>query len=435
MLFSDITIIDENLNVRHNMYVGVKDKKIAFVGDSKPYEDFGDIYDGTGRLLMSAFFNCHAHTPMTLLRGYGENLNLQDWLHTRIFPFEAQLDNEAVYWGTLLGLAESIRFGIVSTTDMYNFCDVIAKAFTESGVKGNIGRAILCFTDENLREMDRFHECEDLFKAYHNTSNGRIKIDMSLHAEYTSTPKIVRQLAEYTKEIGTRMHVHVSETKFEHEECKKRHGKTPAAYLSELGLFDSPTTAAHCVHLEDDDFTIFKEKGVTVASCPISNLKLASGTCNVPLLMKNGINTAIGTDSVASNNSLNFIEEMKFFSLLHKGIFNEPAASSPRDTLYAATRAGALSQGREDCGLLKEGFAADLIVIDISKPNMNPAHDLVNNVVYSACGGDIVLTVSDGEILYKDGEYMTIDIEKTVFEANKATCKILSKLTREGTES
>lgn len=428
MLFNNITIIDEEFNVRENMYVGVKDKKIAFIGDSKPYDDFGEVYNGAGRLLMSGFYNCHAHTPMTLLRGYGENLGLQQWLETRIFPFEGQLDENAVYWGTLLGLAESIRFGIVSTTDMYNFCDVIAKAFTETGLKANIGRAILSFTDEELRETERFRECEALYKNFHNTADGRIKIDMSLHAEYTSNPKCVRQLAEYTKEIGSNMHVHVSETKFEHEECKKRHGKTPAAYLNNLGLFDTPTTAAHCVHLEDEDIAIFKEKGVTVASCPVSNLKLASGTCNVPKLKAAGVNVAIGTDGCASNNSLNFIEEMKFFSLLHKGIFAEPAASSPCDTLYSATRAGAIAQGRENCGLLKEGFAADLIVLDITKPNMNPAHDLINNLVYSACGGDIILTMADGKVLYDNGEYKTLDIEKVTAEARKTTNGILEKL-------
>jgi len=430
MLFNNITIIDESLNVRSNMYVGIRDKKIAFIGDSKPYDDFGDTYDGAGRLLMSAFYNCHAHTPMTLLRGYGENLRLQEWLETRVFPFENELDGNAVYYGTMLGIAESIRFGIISTTDMYNFCDDIARAFSESGAKANIGRAILSFTDENLRETERFRECESLFKNFHNTCDERIKIDMSLHAEYTSNPKTVRALAEYTKKIGARMHVHVSETLFEHEECKKRHGLTPAAYLNQHGLFDSPATAAHCVHLEAEDMAIFKEKGVTVASCPISNLKLSSGTCNVPALKALGVNVAIGTDGCASNNSLNFIEEMKFFSLLHKGIFAEPAASSPRDTLYAATRAGALSQGRADSGLLKEGFAADLIVLDITKPNMNPAHDLVNNVVYAACGGDIILTMADGKILFENGEYKTIDIEKVTSEARKATNNILQKLSK-----
>ena len=428
MLFSDITIIDENQDVRENMYVGVKDGKIAFIGDSRPYDDFGEIYPGKGRLLMSGFYNCHAHTPMTLMRGYGENMGLHDWLNNRIWPFEDKLYGEAIYWATLLGLAESARFGIVSTTDMYDFCPEMVKAYDEIGVKGNISRAILCFTDENLNELNRFKQADELFNNFHNSSDGRVKIDMSLHAEYTSTPKIAAQLAVYTKERGANMHVHISETKTEHEECKIRHNKTPVAYLDSLGIFDSPTTAAHCVWVEEEDIAILKEKGVTVASCPVSNLKLASGICNVPSLKAGGVNVAIGTDGAASNNSLNFIEEMKFFSLLHKGIFAEPSASSPRETLYAATRAGALSQGREDGGLLKTGFAADLTVLDITKPNMNPSHDLVNNIVYSACGGDIVLTVVDGKVIYDNGEYKTIDIEKTVSETEMATNSILERL-------
>ena len=429
MLFSNISIIDENQNVRENMYVGVKGKKTAYVGAVKPRGDYGRIYDGRDKLLMSAFYNAHGHTPMTLLRGVGENMNLQDWLNKYVFPFEANLTGEAVYWGTLLGIAEGLRFGIVSTTDMYFLCSDIAKAYDEAKVKGNISRAVTCFTDENLRDLDSFKESRDLFKNFHNSSGGRIKIDMSLHAEYTSTPKIVRQLAEYTKETGANMHVHVSETKFEHEECKKRHnGKTPAAYLSGLGLFDAQTTAAHCVWLEDGDIKILKEKGVTAASCPVSNLKLGSGVCNAAKLKAAGVNVAIGTDGAASNNSLNFVEEMKFFSLLQKGIFTAPAAASPRETLFAATRAGALSQGRADCGLLKEGFAADLIILDLNKPNMNPRADLAANAVYSACGADVILTMCDGEVLYENGEYKTIDIEKTIAETEKATGNILNKL-------
>ena len=428
MLFKNITIIDGDFNVKENMNVGVRGKEIKFIGDSMPAESYGEVYEGNGKLLMSGFYNCHSHIPMTLLRGYGENLKLQEWLETRIFPFEGKLDGNAVYWGAMLGIAESLRFGIVSTTDMYNFCDDIARAFGETGAKANIGRAILSFTDEELRETERFRECESLFRDFHNSFEERIKIDMSLHAEYTSNPKTVQQLAEYTKEIGARMHVHVSETAFEHNECKKRHGLTPAAYLAKHGLFDQPATAAHCVHLEDDDIAIFKEKGVTVASCPVSNLKLASGTCNVPKLKQHGVNVALGTDGCASNNCLNIIEEMKFFSLLHKGIFAEPAASSPRDTLYAATRAGALSQGRDSSGLLKTGYTADLIVLDITRPNMNPAHDLVNNVVYSACGGDIIMTMIDGQVLYQDGEYKSLDIEKVTAEAVSVTKNILEQL-------
>ena len=224
------------------------------------------------------------------------------------------------------------------------------------------------------------------------------------------------------------MHVHLSETQLEHEECKQRHGKTPAAYFDSLGLFDTPTTAAHCVWLEPEDYPILKEKGVTVACNTISNMKLASGICNVPELYKHGINGALGTDSVASNNSLNFIEEMKMFAMASKVKLLDPTAVTPVQAIQAATVSGAKAQGREDCGVIKEGNKADLVVLDISGPNMHPVHDLTNNIVYSASGSDVVMTICDGRVLYENGEYKTIDIEKTLFEAGRMTKSILAQL-------
>jgi 5-methylthioadenosine/S-adenosylhomocysteine deaminase len=195
-----------------------------------------------------------------------------------------------------------------------------------------------------------------------------------------------------------------------------------------MGSWDTPSIAAHCIYIEGEDYDILKEKGVTVASNPNSNLKLSSGVCNVPELLRRGIRVAIGTDSVASNNSLNFFEEMKAFALTGKMMFNDPTVVTPKETLYAATRAGALAQGRTDCGLLKEGFKADLIVVDTHKPNMVPVHDMRNNLVYSADGGDILMTMVDGKVIYENGEYRTIDIDKVIFEAQNCTDEILKKL-------
>lgn len=429
MLFKNISILDENLEVQQGMYVGIKNDKIDYIGKDMPMENYGEEYEGKGRLLMSGFYNAHAHSPMTLLRGYGENMSLQDWLNKRIFPFEDKLDGNAVYWGTMLAMAESFRYGIVSSTDMYYFCEDMVRAIDETGAKNNIGRGVTNFTGEGLYGLQSFAEMKSLFENFHNAANGRIKIDMSLHAEYTSNPQTAREMAEYTKSIGANMHVHVSETKLEHEECKQRHGGlTPIQYLNDAGLLDSKTTAAHCVWVEFEDMEIMKEKGVTVASNPISNLKLASGVCNVPELLRRCINVAIGTDSVSSNNSLNFFEEMKAFALVSKEKYQDPTAITPVQAVYAATRAGALSQGREDCGKLAVGNKADLIVLDIARPNYVPVHNMVTNLVYSGCGGDIVMTMIDGKVVYKDGIYTTIDIEKTMFEVEKATASILRQL-------
>lgn len=428
MLFKDITILDENFEIKPHMYVGVKDDKIDYIGSKMPDGDYGRVYDGHEKLLMTGFFNAHSHSPMSLMRGYGENLTLQDWLGTKIFPFEDHLDSNAVYWGTYLDLAEATRFGVVSTSDMYYFCPDMARAYSAAGAKGNICRSIAAFEEEDFRKSSRGLESIEFYKEWHGWENGRIKVDMSLHAEYTSVPGVVKQLAEYTKEIGAGMQVHVSETKKEHEECIGRHGKTPTAYLADLGLFDTNATAAHCVWVTDEDMEILKEKKVTVATNPVSNLKLASGVCNVPALMKKGINVALGTDSVASNNSHNILAELKTFAIIQKTKWEDPTLITPKEAFYIATRAGALAQGRNDCGLLKEGFKADLIALDISVPNMHPVHDLLNNLLYSSSGSEVVMTMVDGKVLYEDGEFKTLDVEKAKAEVENAKNKILSQL-------
>ena len=429
MLFKNITILDENYNAKEGMYVGIKGDTIDYIGKEAPADSYGESYDGKGKVLMPGFVNAHAHTPMTLMRGYGENLTLQDWLNTRIFPFEDKLSADSVYYGMLLGIAESLRFGIVSTTDMYYFGDDMAKAILESGVKNNLGRGVVNFTDQDIYNLPGFLETKHLFDTYHNAGNGRLKVDVSLHAEYTSNPKTAYQLAEYSAQVGANMHVHISETKREHEECKERHeGKTPVKYLDEMGLFKSKTTAAHCVWVEEEDMDILAARGVTVASCPLSNLKLASGVCNVPMLLEKGVNVAIGTDSVASNNSLNFIEEMKFFAVANKEKRSNPVLITPQETLHAATSAGAKAQGRDDCGKLAVGYKADLIVLDVWQPHMRPIHDLATNIVYSASGSDVVLTMVDGRVLYKNGEYCTIDLEKVIYGVEKETNRILGEL-------
>ena len=430
MLFKNISVLDENFDIKENMYVGISGSRIDYIGAGEPARaaDYGRVYDGKGKLLMSAFYNSHGHSPMALMRGYGENMALQDWLNKKIFPFEDKLTGEAVYWATMLTMAESMRFGIVSTSDMYYFIDEMVAATSESGMKGNISRAIVNFDDSDVWQLPSMQEMKGTFEAYHNTAGERIKMDVSIHAEYTSNPLAVRAVAEYGKDVGARMHIHASETELEHEQCKERHSLTPVQYFASLGALDLPATAAHCVWLEGEDFDILKEKNVTVASNPVSNMKLASGVCNVPELLRRGVNVAIGTDSVASNNSLNFFEEMKVFAMASKMMFREPTAVTPTETLYAATRGGALGQGRTDCGLLKQGFRADLIVVDISVPNMYPTHDLKTNLVYSASGTDVLLTMADGKVLYEKGEYLTMDIERVMSEAKLYTGKILENL-------
>ena len=429
MIFSDITILDENFAVRGHQFVGVKDGRIAYVGAAEPKEDFGSVYRGQGKLLMPAFYNAHTHSAMTLLRGYAENMNLQDWLNTKIFPFEAKMVGSDIYTGVKLAMAESIRSGIVSSTDMYYWLDDAGRAVAEAGCKMNMSNAVLCFDDSSFEDLPAYQIACDAYKTWHGAADGRILTDLALHGEYTSTEKVARGLAALAKEQGVHLHIHAAETKSEAAECKvRRGGRTDIEDLADCGLLDVPATLAHCVWIEESDMDIIREKGATVATCPVSNMKLASGIADVPKMLEKGVNVALGTDGVSSNNSLDLLADAKTMALAARVKAMDPAVLTPQQVLYAMTRAGALSQGRDDCGLLKEGFKADLVVMDIDAPNMQPVHDVLNNVVWSASNANVVLTMCDGRVLYKDGEFMTIDVEKAIAEANLATKKILEKL-------
>ncbi len=428
MLFCNIDLLDEHFTLRRGQYVGVRDGVIDYIGASMPAGDYGARYDGRHRLLLPGFYNVHSHAPMTLLRGYAENLPLQRWLSEKVFPFEDKLTDEAVYYGTQLAIAEMLACGTVSFTDMYFFLDGMSRAILESGIKCNLSRGLTVFDDKEYCQLAAYQDNLRLLREWHGQNDGRLRGDLCIHGEYTSTPKVVEAVAAQAREYDARMHIHLSETREEHEGCKQRHGMTPAAYMRAHGVFDVPTTAAHCVWLEGEDFDILKEHGVTVACCPASNLKLASGHANIPEMLRRGICVALGTDGAASNNNLNLLQDIYLFAVVYKGVYQDATLVTPAQALHAATRAGALSQGRTDCGLVKVGCKADLCVLDTDTPQFTPMTDAAGNVVYAAQGCDIKLTMVDGEVLYRDGEFLRIDIEKIKAGAQRHTSGILAQL-------
>lgn len=427
MLFKDITVLTEKGTEISHSYVAIEGDRITHVQLEQPQGSFDRVYDGRGKLLMPALYNAHAHVPMTLLRGRGDNLPLDRWLNEAIFPFEAHITEEATYHGTLLGIAEMLRFGVVSFTDMYFQTDARARAVLESGIKCNLSDCVVC-PDPNLSYFDLplAAENERWIKEYHGAGDGRLLIDMSLHAEYTSTPLMVESLATAAKEAGVRMQVHVSETQKEVAECIERHGKTPPVYLAELGLFDVPATADHCVWLTDEDRRVLAEKQVFVACCPASNAKLGSGIADVKAMKEAGIILALGTDGVASNNNHNMFKDLYLLSLLQRAGDADPVFLSAGELVGIATRNGALSQGREDCGRIEVGARADLVVLDIDTAWMQPIHTMAENVVYSAEGADVAMTMVDGTILYENGEFSTIDVEREIARTIEARDDILA---------
>ncbi|HOO25084.1 MAG TPA: amidohydrolase [Clostridiales bacterium] len=428
MLFSGISLLDEKLTVRENMYVGVKGDRIDYIGTRLPEEDYGEVYIGKGKFLMPGLFNAHSHSPMTLLRGYAENMALQDWLEKKVFPFEAKMEAEDIFNGSMLAIAEMVRFGTASFTDMYYMGENVFEAVAQTGIKCNFSCGVTCFDDSAYEDLKSYREAKYLIENCHLQANGRFKVDLSIHGEYTSSPKVVAGLAQHAAQEGLNVHIHLSETKFEHQGCKERHGKTPAKYFYDLGIFDSPTTAAHCVWLEDEDFDILFENGVSVGACPVSNMKLAGGFARAGKMFEKGINVAIGTDGPASSNNLNLFKDAYVYALIYKGASSDPSLITPKQVLASITKAGAKSQGREDCGLIKVGAKADIIVLDIDKPHMYPVHDMLNNLIYSTQGSDVCLNMVDGKVLYKNGDYLTLDIEEVIFNAQKSTEKILASL-------
>lgn len=433
MLFANIGILDENFDYRPDCWVGVQDGRIGYIGgtapDSTSADAFGEVYDGRGKLLMPALYNAHAHAPMTLLRGYAENLPLQSWLNDAVWPFEAKMTAEDNYWATVLACAEMARYGCVSFSDMYYHTAERARAVVEAGMKANLCEGILAFEPKPFSEYPVCELTERLIDELHGSDEGRILIDMCIHAEYTSNPVTVAGIAAMAKERGVRLHVHVSETRAEHEECRDRHdGLTPVRYFDSLGVFDVPVIAAHCVWVDEDDIALLAERGASVVHNPASNMKLASGFAPVPRMLDAGVSVCLGTDGMASNNNHDLFQDMYLMATISKGHGGDPSVVTPKQTLHAATRAGALAQGRDDCGLVKEGFKADLCVLDVSGPSWTPLTDALTNVVYAGHGSDVVLTMCDGRTVYRDGTWPGVDVERAKREVSARTERIRAEL-------
>ena len=419
-LFSNVTVVtmDEELRVLFSAFVGVTDGKISYISKKAPEEQPREIINGEGMVIMPGLINCHTHLPMSPMRGYADDVDLQTWLNDHIFPCEDRLDGRSVKAATLLSIAECLRFGTTSVSEMYYFCDEIAQAVAESGIKANISRAITHFGEDFDFEKDtRCQEMVELVDKWHGYDNGRIKIEASIHGEYTSHHEVWDAVSEYAINEGLGMHVHLSESKKEHEECKERHGLTPAQVFDCHNVFHAPAIAAHCVWLEPEDMKILAKRKTTAVHCPVSNLKLASGCADVTAMIKSGMNVALGTDSNASNNNLDMFEEIKAATLMAKGKSLDPTALPAQAVLMMATVCGARAQKREqECGMIKVGMDADLIMLDFTQPHLMPCHNVMSHLAYCVSGHDVVMTMVRGKILYAAGKYTTIDLDKVVRE-------------------
>ena len=405
-------LMDDQNTVLPNAYVEVEGTRIRSVGTQRPWGPFDQEIDCKGNVLMPGFVNAHTHVPMTAMRGYGDGNNLQDWLNNYIFPVEARWDDRAVRACTALGLAEMIASGVTSIADMYMRTDIIAQEVASAGISANLSVGGVLFSEGF--DPDTNHDCvaqRELTEKWHNYNDGQIRVDASIHGEYTSRAELWQWMADYAREHQLGMHVHISETKAEHEACIARHGKTPIQILNNYGVWDTRAIAAHCVWTTPEDWAIMAEKGISAIHNPISNLKLGSGIAPVPAMKKAGVNVCLGTDGVSSNNCTDFFSDLKFAAILHNGANCDPLALLPADALRMATRDGGAALGRKT-GMIQGGYEADLILVDFSHLNLTPCHSVLSNLAYAAHGTDVCMNMARGKVIYKDGDFLTIDLER-----------------------
>lgn len=405
-------LMDEAGTVLPGAFVAVEGSKITYVGQTRPQGEFAEEIDGKGDVLMPGFVNAHTHVPMTAMRGYGDGNNLQDWLNNYIFPVEARWDDRAIRCCTDLGLAEMISSGVTCIADMYGHSPAIAQEVAAAGISANLSVGGVQFTDDF--NPDTHNDCKvqrELTERWHGYNDGQILVDASVHGEYTSHHQLWQWMADYAREHGLGMHVHISETRSEHAECLARHGKTPIQILNDYGVWDTRAIAAHCVYTTPEDWAVMAEKGVSAVHNPMSNLKLGSGIAPVPAMKQAGVNVCLGTDGVSSNNCTDFFGDLKLAAILHNGASCDPLALLPIDALRMATANGGKALGRRT-GVIAQGYTADLILVDFSRLNLTPCHSVLSNLAYAAHGCDVRMNMARGKVIYQDGDFLTIDIDR-----------------------
>lgn len=407
-----ILTMQDGCDILENAELHTQDDTISYIGKTKPTDErFDREINLEGNLLMPSFKDAHTHSPMTCLRSYADDLPLKEWLYDKVFPLEEQLTFEQIYWFSKLAFMEYLTSGISACFDMYVMPEAVARASVDMGF-----RTVLCGTVNNFK--DSVDALEDFYLRY-NSYHDLISYRLGFHAEYTTSLEIMMGIANLSQEYKTPVYMHSSETKKEVTECIQRYGKTPTQLFNDIGLFEYGGGSFHCVYMSDTGFKIFKDKDLWVVTNPASNLKLASGIAPITELQEYGINIALGTDGPASNNALDMFREMFLTTALQKFKTKDASACSAESVLKMATVGSAKAMNLNYADILEVGKKADLIVIDLNQPNMNPIYNIKNNLVYSGSKQNVKLTMVNGNILYQDGKFLTVDANEVYSMCNK----------------
>jgi 5-methylthioadenosine/S-adenosylhomocysteine deaminase len=360
---------------------------------------------------------------MTLLRNYADDMELFTWLTEKIWPLEEKMDQEHIYWGSMLGLAEQIRGGITCFADMYFHQRQTIEAVLQSGIRASVGAT---FMGDRKATLARLEDTRALHKDYNQAGEGKIQVDIAPHAIYTCTRDTLEIITDLAVELNSRIHIHISETLKELRDSLKEHGKTPPAYLEEIGLFRAPVYAAHCAHLHKDDYRIFDEYGVHPIHNPTSNLKLGSGFADLPKWLESGLEPALGTDGASSNNNLSMFEEIHLASIMHKGYLKDPTVVPAYQVLKMATIGGAKALGISDrVGMLEVGKEADLIIIGCDKPHLQPMNNPISTIAYCAGSSDVDTVICRGEMIMHNRELLKLDEQEILHKAAESAKSLI----------
>ena len=414
-----LTMIDENI-IEGDLVVD--NNRIAYIGkESNKFGPFDRVIECEQNLLMPGFKNAHSHSAMVFLRGKADDATLQDWLFKIVFPREAHLIPSDTYYLNKVAYLEYLSSGITACFDHYFAPLEGAKAAEEMGM-----RTLLLATYD-----EKYNRGEDILKNFHyfnDKKDGLVRYILGFHAEYTTDDSLLKGTKETIAKLKCPFYTHIAETQKEVDECKQRHDKTPAKYLYEEGLFKYGGGGFHCVYLSEEEVKIFKENNLSIISCPASNAKLASGIAPLTYYFKQGINIALGTDGPASNNGLDMFKEMYLAATLQK-LVNHDAKSIPAfEILKMATVNAAKVMGLDQADVLAPNKYADLIMIDLHKPNMQPINNIITNLVYAGSKDNVKLTMINGRILYEDGQYF---INEKIEDIYQKAAEITSRLEKE----
>lgn len=412
--------MNSRMDVLFGAYIAIEDGKIQSIKTHPPKEQPKTIIDGTGMVAIPGLINCHTHLATAVLRSLTDDLSAPDALEA-LLQKEAKMDSRCAKASALLSIAECLRFGVTSVSDLYYYPNATAEAVAESGIKANLGFSTYRFIDQSEDfDFETDEQCQELVKVvdkWNGYDNGRIRMDAGIYAEYTSNYKLWEALAAYAAEKGIGMQLHLAETPSEVDSCQDRTGMGPGELLYCHRLFAVPTTAAGCAYLDEEERKLLGKKKVTAVATPLASAKSGQKTTPISACVKAGMNVALGTGGVQECGNLDLFEVMRGAAMAERAVSGDPSSLPASAALMMATVTGARAQGRSaQCGMLEEGLDADIALVDFSAPHLIPCHNVLNGLVWSAKGGDVAMTMVRGRILYQNGQFPTIDLKEVVEE-------------------